>query len=244
MAGRSPSAALVLAALAALLAGPASAQDVICCNRLIGIDGDWFGALRDCAGTLEDATPAQRQIVCDVFQPPAAMCPDAAPYCGGSLCDGSEPMKLDPDDEEVLGPDSPLVQGLVEGLVDSGVAGVGAEHVLLQQRQRTGRIQFTIRLDADGCLLVTGSCVLWAGSQGLIPEGSQPGALRLLFGSIELRGRKVRVRARIVDVETGVVLDAAKGTAKGEPPLAVANAFAEALAKLDMSCLEAHTLEF
>jgi hypothetical protein len=247
MAGRPPAGGLAFAALlAAVLASPepAGAQDVICCNQLIQIGGDWIGASRNCAGTLELATPAQRQIVCDAFAPPAAMCPDAAPYCGGGggPCDGSEPSKLDPGDDDLLGPDDPFVQGLVDGLADLGVADVGAEHVFAQDRPRAGRIQFTVRLDLEGCLLPTGSCVLWAGSQGLIPEGSQTPARRLLFGSVEVHGRKVRVRARIVDVETGVVLDAAKGTVKGEPPLAVANAFAEALSQLDMACLVANGL--
>jgi len=246
MTGRAPAGALVVAALLALLLtspGPARGQDVICCNQLIQIDGDWIGASRDCAGTLELATAAQRQIVCDAFAPPAEMCHDAAPYCGGGLCDGSEPSKLEPDDDHLLGPDSPFVDGLVDGLADFGVANVGAEHVLAEERPRTGRIQFTVRLDAEGCLLPTGSCVQWAGSQGLIAEGSQPRAQQLLFGSIEVRGKKLRVSARVVDVETGVILAVAKGTVKGEPPLAVANAFAEALSQLDLACLEARGLE-
>jgi hypothetical protein len=209
---------------AALLAGaPARGQDVICCNLLIGIGGDWIGASRDCAGVLEAASQAQRDLVCEALQPPAVLCPDVEPYCDGappSTCDGTEPSKLDPSDHESLGP-----------------------HVLAQDKPRHGRVQLTIRLDAQHCPLPTGSCVLWAGEEGLIEEGSQEPASRLLFGSIEVRGRKVRVRARIVDVETGVVLDAAKGTATGEPPLAVANALADALAGLDLPCSVARPLQ-
>jgi hypothetical protein len=184
--------------------------------------------------------------VCKALQPPAVLCPDVEPYCDGappSTCDGTEPSKLDPSDHESLGPDDPFVRGVLDGLADFGIQDAGAHHVLAQDKPRHGRVQLTIRLDAQHCPLPTGSCVLWAGEEGLIEEGSQEPASRLLFGSIEVRGRKVRVRARIVDVETGVVLDAAKGTATGEPPLAVANALADALAGLDLPCSVARPLQ-
>jgi hypothetical protein len=67
---------LLLAAVL-VLPRPAAAQEIICCGRLIGFGGDWFGALRQCRQKLEEASVEQRRSVCQQLGRNA--CEDVAP---------------------------------------------------------------------------------------------------------------------------------------------------------------------
>jgi len=221
------------------------AQDIICCNLLIGYGGDWFGAIRECEEILLQSTKEQQFHVCSQFSDyPSYICSEVTQYC--DPCDGSEPKKNNPKDKESLGPESPFMQGLVDGLDKYGISYLEAEHIAVQdKRKKQGLIKYQIRLDSNGCILPTAACVLFAGSQGKIPQGVQEGAKRMLIGSIQIAGNTVKVAARIVNVETGVIEDAGTATSKKRGRKnAIAEAFSKAMNKLDMSCYTARALNF
>jgi len=74
--------------LAALASGllllapmPVAAQNLICCNTLVGFGGNWIGASRNCSGALEKAGQAKRQQVCSQLQGAGGVCEEARPYC-------------------------------------------------------------------------------------------------------------------------------------------------------------------
>lgn len=62
--------ALLAALLATLSAAPAHAQEIICCSRLIGVGGDWFGAIRvdDCQDYFNSAPQAVQGRMCQQRQ--------------------------------------------------------------------------------------------------------------------------------------------------------------------------------
>src|SRR5262245_50717912 len=152
---------------------------------------------------------------------------------GTQPCTGDEGKQIEKD-KGSLGRDSRHVKGLVEGLVMSGIANVGAEHVAA--RKRGGLVTYEIRLDRDGCILPTRACIRYAAAQGLVPEGSEAGASRQLLGAVQSAGGKTRVTARIVQTETAVIERGAKGTVRGKGQSAIAHAFAAALTELNLSC--------
>lgn len=62
--------AVLAALLAALPPAPAHAQEIVCCSQLIGVGGDWFGAIRvdDCQGYFNSAPPAIQGRMCQQRQ--------------------------------------------------------------------------------------------------------------------------------------------------------------------------------
>lgn len=230
--------ALVAGAALALVPHLGAAQGVICCNLLVDMDGDWFGALRQCRQKLAEAKPAQVRSACE--QLGRSACEEVEPYC--QPCRGDEASKRDPGGGS-LAPGHPVYDGLVDGARGAGVAGFGPEHVAAQERG--GRIFWQIRLDAGGCPLPGGDCILWAGENGYLPEGKQVGAKLMLLGSVQSAGDAVRVNGRTVSVETGVVQDSAVsptvgGTGRG----AVAQAMGAMLKELGLRCRKSRGLEY
>ena len=228
---------LLLAALL-VLPRPAAAQEIICCNLLVGFGGDWFGALRQCRRKLEEASVEKRRSVCQ--QLGSATCEDVAPFC--QPCRGDEAKKRNPGGN-ALGPGDPAYDGLADGARDAGIAGFGPQHIGAQQRD--GRVFWQIRIDAGGCPLPNGDCVLWAGENGHLPPGKQAGAKHMLLGSVQVAGSVVRVNGRYVNVETGVIEGAAvSSTVTGTGREAIAEAMRDMLSKLGLRCKQAGGLQY
>lgn len=219
----------------------ARAQEIICCKRLIGFGGDWFGALRQCREKLETAAPAQRRNVCQQLQ--GNFCEDVAEYC--QPCNGDEAKKRNPGGK-ALEPGDPSYDGLVQGARVAGISNFGPEHIAVQgNRNEDHLLKWQIRLDSDGCPLPGGDCILWAGENGSLPEGKQEGAKQMLLGAIQFAGNAVRVNGRYVSVETGVVRDAAVGpTVTGTGRDAIAQAMAGMLHKLGLECKVARGMTY
>ena len=228
---------LLGAVILGLAPRPAPAQDVICCSLLVGMKGDWFGASRQCRQTLEQAKPAQRHAVCAAVG--ERVCEDVAPFC--QPCSGDEARKRDPGGNS-LGPGDPVFDGLVDGARNAGYGGFGPHHMGAQARD--GRIFFQIRMDADGCPLPNGSCIMQAGEDGHLPPGKQLGGKVLFFGSVQVAGSATRVNGRHVNVETGVIQDAAAATVGGNDRAAIAKAMADMLQKLGVRCRKARGPQF
>ena len=235
--------ALLLGAgiLVGVLPGCAAAQDIICCGQLVRFGGDWFGALRQCKEKMEKATPEQRRAVCQQLK--GSLCEDVAPYC--QPCTGDEAKKKNFPGSDSLGPGDPIYDGMVDGARAAGITGFGPEHIGVQDHREKGNILFwQIRVDAQGCPLPTGDCVLWAGENGYLPEGKQEGAKEMILGAIQFAGNSVRVNGRFVSVETGVISKSAKATTTGTGREAVARAMADMLRQLGLRCQKARGLNF
>jgi hypothetical protein len=234
---------LVLGAgiLLGVLPGPAAAQELICCNHLVSFGGDWFGALRQCGQKLETATPKQRQVVCQQVR--GNFCEDVAPYC--QPCKGDEAKKGNPGGTS-LGPGDPIFDGMVDGARAAGITGFGPEHFGIQRVPGVDAIlRWQIRVDADGCPLPNGDCILWAGKNGYLPEGKQVGAKQLVLGAIQFAGNTLRVNGRYVNVETGVIEGAANSAiVTGTDREAIARAMADMLRKLGLRCQQARGLTY
>ncbi len=224
-----------------VLPSPAAAQHIICCNQLVQVHGDWFGALRQCREKLEELTPQERRAACQQLK--GNICEEVATYC--QPCSGDEPKKRNPG-RNALGPGDPIYDGMVDGARAAGFAGFGPEHIAIQDhREKDGILKWQIRVDAKGCPLPGGDCILWAGESGYLPEGKQEGAKQLLLGAIQFAGNSVRVNGRYVNVETGVVEGAAKSDpVPGTDRAAIARAMADMLRKLGLRCQKARGLNY
>jgi hypothetical protein len=127
---------------------------------------------------------------------------------------------------------SPLTTAdAVNGLTDA----VGGDAVALQPAVgggATGIQSFVIRLSAAGQVLPTLDVLRRRIDTTCVEEGSLEAAERLLVGSIQWQGNRYRITARIIDVETAVVLDTVMldGTGGAEAlPAAVARALSRFL---------------
>lgn len=205
---------------------PSWAQGLICCNQLVNMDGDWVGANRECAGYLEDH-PEKRDPVCDDLLKTNSVCDELKPYC--KLCSGK-------DGDDYYFPDDPIVQSIIKGFHAQGIM-IGPEHILVQSHPSGEVDQFVVRLDANGCVLPDGQCVMEAGENGYLPEGKQKGAFRHLYGSIVTIGDKTRVLTRIVNIETGEIMSTGKGDA-GSGEQGATEATSNALDNMKMTCKE------
>lgn len=230
---------VVLALALGPLAAPARAQHVICCNLLVDVKGNWFGAMRQCRQMMEKASTDQRQLVCQ--QVKGNLCEDVAPYC--QACTGGEAKKRSPGGG-TLGPGDPIYDGLVDGARAAGISGFGPEYIGVQDRRGEGALVFfQIRIDAAGCPLANGDCIRDAVEGGRLPKGKQEGAKEMLVGSIFFAGSVLRVNGRYVNVETGVIRDAAQSeTVTGSGREAIAQAMADMLRKLGLRCKQARGL--
>lgn len=121
---------------------------------------------------------------------------------------------------------------LVEGLRAAGF-GVGPQHVSVTKGEIT---KFGVRLAEGGCVLRSIESI----ESTCVAPGSQKGARRLLLGGVQRTADATRVTARIVEAETGVVVQAAKADAAGIGPEAATAAMAEALRQLGLeaACVE------
>lgn len=175
------------------------------------------------------------------------VCCDACAEAGASCqpCTGDEANKRNPGGNS-LGPGDPIYDGMVDGARAAGFAGFGPEHIAIQDhREKDGILKWQIRVDANGCPLPGGDCILWAGENGYLPEGKQEGAKQLLLGAIQFAGNAVRVNGRYVNVETGVIESAAKSDpVPGTDRAAIAQAMADMLGKLGLRCRNARGLIF
>lgn len=226
----------------ALLPGYTAAQEIICCNHLLSFGGNWFGALRQCRESMEKGSEQQRRSVCKQLK--GNFCADVASFC--KACTGNEAKDLG---GKALGPGDPIYDGMVDGVRAAGITGFGPEHIGIQRavggREKGGFFKWQIRVDADGCLLPNGDCILSAGEKGYLPHGKQVGAKQMLLGGIQFSGNALRVNGRYVNVETGVVEGAANSEiVTGTGREAIAQGMADMLRKLDMRCKQAHGLVY
>jgi len=84
--------ALLLAcagAASSLVAHPARAQALICCNIQIDVKGGWIGSGHNCAETLKALGEKQRALVCETLEKRKVDCPEVEPYCP-LACDQAE----------------------------------------------------------------------------------------------------------------------------------------------------------
>ncbi len=95
-----------------------------------------------------------------------------------------------------------------------------------------GLSKITIRLDAYGRILPSSRCVNEGIANGSVPPGSQPGALKLLFGAVQQFNGQTRVTVRIDDVATGAIERSGLGNAPGSSDGSIQQAAASALQKL------------
>jgi hypothetical protein len=232
---------IAVAILLGLLAAPAAAQHVICCNLLVDVKGNWIGASRQCRQVMEQASTEQRRGACE--QVGRSVCAELEPYC--QVCTGDEAKKRNPGGNSI-GPGDPAYDGVVDGARAAGISGFGPQHVGLQdRRESTGRIFWQIRIDADGCPLPNGDCIQEAGENGQLPPGKQAGAKQMLLGSIWFVGNSLRVNGRYVNVETGVIQGAATSeTVVGSGREAIAQAMTDMLRKLGLRCQQARGLTY
>jgi hypothetical protein len=155
-------------------------------------------------------------------------------------CSGDDPTEE--GDDQGLGMDTPVGEGLVEGMQDAGVSNFGIEHIGIGEDHPGTYWRFSIRLDENGCPLPKHACIFEAINEGEVPEGSQVGAPTMMFGAVHIAGNRVRVSVRFVDVETGVVLGSARADAEGTDASAIASAAAAAFSQLGMTCSQAKGL--
>lgn len=189
-----------------------------------------MGANRECAGYLEDH-PEKRDPACKELLETNSVCDELKPYC--KLCSGK-------DGEDAYLPDDPIVQAVIKGFHAQGIM-IGPEHILVQSYHNGAVDKFVVRLDKNGCVLPDGQCVMEAGENGYLPEGKQEGAFRHLYGSVVTAGNRTRVLTRIVNIETGEIMDTGKGDA-GPGEQGASEATANALGNMGMPCTEVRGL--
>ncbi|OGX06415.1 MAG: hypothetical protein A2Z88_07085 [Omnitrophica WOR_2 bacterium GWA2_47_8] len=206
------------------------AQELVCCGHLVSVHGDWFGADRRCAGYLQDH-PEKREMACKWFLEHNNVCEELKPYC--KLCSGT-------DGEDTYPPDDPVVQSIIAGFHAQGIM-IGPEYILVQSRHNGTVDRFVVRLDANGCVLPDGQCVIEAGESGYLPEGKQEGAFRHLYGSVVTLGKRTRVMTRIVNIETGVIMANGKGDG-GVGASGMSEATANAVGNMGMTCKDVRGL--
>jgi hypothetical protein len=209
---------------------PSWAQSLICCSQLVDVNGKWVGAGRGCKGYLEEH-PEKRELVCDGLLKSNSLCAEIKDFC--KLCSGKD------GDASYL-PDDPIVKSIINGFHAQGIP-IGPEHILVQPDKNGGYDKFTVRLDAQGCVLPDGQCVMEAGEKGYLPEGKQETAFRHIYGSVLTVGSQTRVKTRTVNIETGVIMSTGQGDA-GPGEKGVSDATAGALNKMGMACKQVKDL--
>jgi hypothetical protein len=114
-----------------------------------------------------------------------------------------------------------IKEGLKRGL------GVDDDHI--QVSKRGGLDQYVVVLGRGNRPLPSMDATQQAIGAGDVAEGSLEGGDTLLVGSVQQVGDQTRVVARTVNVETGVVQEAGKGTADGTDAGATAQAAQDAM---------------
>jgi hypothetical protein len=94
------------------------------------------------------------------------------------------------------------------------------------------------RLGRGNRLLGSIPCLRQQEAAGTLPAGGVEGSLHMVVGMIQHAGDATRVTARVVDVETAVVLDAGKGTVTGTDPNAVGQGADQALGNMGLTLTE------
>lgn len=79
--------------------------------------------------------------------------------------------------------------------------------------KKTSNLNFSIRLSDKGKVLPSRSKIIAKVNNGKLAPGTALGAKKLIVGAVQFSGGKIRVTARIFDVETGVITQAAKADA-------------------------------
>lgn len=81
--------------------------------------------------------------------------------------------------------------------------------------EKAGNLRFAVRLDAHRKALPSPAVAIAGIDQGKVPPQSIPGAKYLLIGMVQSSGALNRVTARVVEVETAVILQTAKADVPG-----------------------------
>ena len=139
--------------------------------------------------------------------------------------------------------DLPEAQDSGKPLAAADVAGalahaIGApDHVALQAPAESGEAgiqSFAVRLSGAGGTLPTLEHVRDMLEITCVEEASLEGARLLIVGSVQWVGHRFRITVRVVDVETGAILDALRvdgAGGSGDLSTAVGSAFARAVAR-------------
>jgi len=97
--------------------------------------------------------------------------------------------------------------------------------------------QFMLRLSSDGCLLpnnetIVADCAQREGQGDAENQKKYEGALRILVGSVQQAEGKTRTNVRIVNVETGEIMNTGKGDANGTDKTALSDSISRAIDKM------------
>ncbi len=88
--------------------------------------------------------------------------------------------------------------------------------------------RFTLRISRDDCLLPNTDLINEAINNNCVKPRSLEGANRLIFGAVQQASGKTRVTTRVVEIETGIIIQTGKGDANGTDRKALENATSRA----------------
>ena len=228
---------LFLVAIAhALAATPARAQDVICCIEIIGVGGNWFGAIRlnNCQEYLNTAPISILRRMCRY--PLALACVNT------SRCRELPPDETATKDTPGVGtatlPPSPDRDELADGFRDpqsapppppAGQVSPPRLVYLIMGVPSGGKpvSAFTVFLDRAGCLVP-------------MADNNQPAdraaAKHVVRGRIARGDGRVRIEAEASELAGGAKLGPFTGEADGEDAAAVAKATRALAEKMKLVC--------
>lgn len=234
---RTISPSLLLFAIAStLVATPARAQDVICCNEIIGVDGDWFGAIRldNCQEFLNRAPIPTLRRMCKY--PLALVCVNAS-RCR-QLPPDETATKDTPDVGTATLPPSPDSDGLADGFgnpqpapAPPPVGGVSPPRLVFLIMGSPGEgkpaSSFTVWLDHNACALPLDQNNRLANSAA---------ARHVVRGRLMRRDGHVHIEAEAQQRPGGAKLGPFTAEAEGEDAAAVARATRAVTLKLKLVC--------
>jgi hypothetical protein len=217
----------------AFVAAPARAQDVICCMDIIGVGGDWFGAIRleNCQKYFDEAaTPVLRKL-CRERRSLACI--------NTSRCNELPPedtaAKNPPSSGTAALPPSPDRDGLGDGFGGPPPApptgGISPPRLvyLILGAPSGGKplVAFTVFLDRAACLVPLAN-----NNQPL----QQAAVKHVVRGRIARSDGRVRIEAEASELAGGAKLGPFTGEAEGEDAAAVAKATRAVTEKMKLVC--------
>ncbi len=143
-------------------------------------------------------------------------------------------VRGDCSEEEIAAPATPVADpvrdglrsALLQALSEQGQE-VDGNYVSIEPLASGGLWRFAVAISGQGCVLPSLDSMADCSSPVAGP------ATDLLVGSLQLANGRSRINARIVDVETGTILTAAKGDALGSDSGALTQAASDALRGLN-----------
>jgi hypothetical protein len=221
----------------ALVLAPASAraQDVLCCMDIIGVGGNWFGALRleNCQKYFDEATTPVLRKLCRERRSLACI--------NTSRCRELPPDETATKDPPSGGtaalPPSPDRDGLADGFSGPQPAppppagGVSPPRLvyLIMGAPGGGKplVAFTVFLDPAACLVPIANN----------NQPSEPAAAKhVVRGRIARGDGRVRIEAEASELAGGAKLGSFTGEAEGEDAAAVAKATRAVTEKMKLVC--------